>query len=85
MPRIPEEQEVPVAPMPRIPEEQEVPVVPASVAHAEDSGGTGGSGSCSEITRGSHAARLLVLRPSGRSTLEQLSPKGLSRFWCGFA
>ena len=42
-------------------------------------------GSCSEIARDSHAARLLMLRPSGCSTLEQLSPKGLSRFWCGFA
>ena len=42
-------------------------------------------GSCSEIARGSHAARLLMLRPSGCSTLEQLSPKGLSRFWCDFA
>ena len=42
-------------------------------------------GSCSEIARGSHAARPLMLRPSGCSTLEQLSPKGLSRFWCDFA
>ena len=42
-------------------------------------------GSCSEIARGRHAARLLMLRPSGCSNLEQLSPKGLSRFWCDFA